>query len=46
MELLGKEDNTYTGSLAFEKVNEFRYLGTILNKINDWAREIGVWIIK
>ena len=30
MELLGKEeDNTDTGSLGFEKVSEFRYLGAV-----------------
>jgi len=28
------------------EVNEFRYLGTVLSKNNDWAREIGVRIIK
>lgn len=46
MELQGEEDNTDTGSLAFEKVNEFRYLGAVLSKNNDWAKEIGVRIIK
>jgi hypothetical protein len=46
MELLSEEDNTDTGSLAFKKVNEFRYLGTVLSKNNDWDREIGVKIIK
>jgi len=47
MELLGEEkDNTDTGSLVFEKVSEFRYLGAVLSKNNDWAREIGVRIIK
>lgn len=40
MELLGEVDNTDTGSIAFEKVNEFQYLGTILSKNNDWAGEI------
>jgi len=35
MELQGEEDNTDTGSLAFEKVNEFRYLGAVLSKNND-----------
>ncbi|KAL4148527.1 hypothetical protein QTP88_002756 [Uroleucon formosanum] len=47
MKLLGEEeDNTDTGSLAFEKVNEFRYLGAVLSKNNDWAKEIYVRIIK
>jgi len=45
MELLGKEGNTDMGSLAFKKVNEFWYLGIILSKNNDWAREIGIRII-
>jgi len=40
------EDNTETGSLAFEKVNAFRYLGAVLSKNNDWVIEIGVRIIK
>ncbi|KAE9523651.1 hypothetical protein AGLY_016203 [Aphis glycines] len=46
MELLGEEDNTDTGSLAFEKVNELSYLGAVLSKNNGWAREIRVRIIK
>jgi len=46
MELIGEEDNTDTRSLAFEKVNEFRYLGTVLSKNNDWASEIDVRIIQ
>ncbi|KAE9525796.1 hypothetical protein AGLY_014022 [Aphis glycines] len=47
MELLGEEeDNTDTGSLVFEKVSEFRYLGAVLSKNNDWARGIGVRIVK
>jgi len=47
MELLGEEeDNTDTGSLVFEKVSEFRYLGAVLSKNNDWVREIGVRIVK
>ncbi|XP_050531445.1 uncharacterized protein LOC126900059 [Daktulosphaira vitifoliae] len=46
MELLGEEDNTSTGSLAFKNVNEFRYLGAVLSKNKDWAREICVRIIK
>lgn len=31
MELLDEGDNTNKGSLAFEKVNEFQYLGTVLS---------------
>jgi len=47
MELLGeKEDNTDMGSLVFEKFSEFRYLGAVLSKNNDWAREIGIRIVK
>lgn len=33
------DTETDTGSLAFERVNEFRYLGAILGKNNDWAIE-------
>jgi len=31
MELLDKGDSINMGSLAFEKVNEFRYLGAVLS---------------
>lgn len=46
MELLGEEDINDTGSLSFEKFNEFCYLGAILSKNNDWNREISVRITK
>lgn len=32
IELLEKGNNTNTGPLAFEKINEFRYLGPVLSK--------------
>ncbi|KAL4090626.1 hypothetical protein QTP88_025425 [Uroleucon formosanum] len=46
MELLEDGDNPNAGSLTFEKVDEFRYLGVMLSAKNDWSREIGVRIAK
>jgi len=46
MELLEDGDNPNTGSLTFEKVDEFRYLGAMMSAKNDWSKEIGVRIAK
>jgi len=46
MELIDEGGNTNTGALDFKKVNEFRYLGAVLSTKNDWAKEIGLRIIK
>jgi len=42
MELLDNGENPDTGSLNFEKLYDFRYLGAILSTKNDWSKEIGV----
>lgn len=46
IELLDKRGNNNTESLAFEKVNEYRYQGTVLSTKNNWAWEIGLKIVK
>ena len=33
-------------SIAFEKVEEFQYLGALLSTKNDWSREISARIAK
>ncbi|KAL4149146.1 hypothetical protein QTP88_003152 [Uroleucon formosanum] len=46
MKLLEDGDNPNAGSLTFEKVDEFRYLGAMLSAKNDLSKEIGVKIAK
>jgi len=48
MKLLENEENTGDDNeaVAFEKVNEFQYLGVMLSVKNDWSREIGIRITK
>lgn len=45
-ELLSEKENTKTRSLAFDNVHAFWYLGAILSKNNNWAKEIGIRLIK
>jgi len=33
-------------SIAFEKIEEFQYLGVLLRTKNDWSREVSVRIAK
>lgn len=38
VKLLDEGDNTNTGSLDFEKVNDFKYIETLLCTNNDYAK--------
>lgn len=47
MELLdGEPYQDDLNAIVFEKVEEFQYLGVLLNIENDWSREIGMRIPK
>lgn len=47
MELIdGEPYQDDLNAIAFEKVEEFQYLGVLLSTKNDWSRDIGARIAK
>lgn len=47
IELLESNENLRElEQLAYEKVNNFKYLGAILSTKNEWAKEIGIQMFK